>query len=353
MIRTGMLFRAIKANNPAKRGQKETDMHPHPGARLTFDKPGRGRVYGSILETIGNTPLVRIGRMAADAGCKAEVLAKLEFFNPVASVKDRIAVALLEAMEADGTIGPGSVIVEPTSGNTGIGLAFACAAKGYRCILTMPDGFSLERRKMIRVFGAELVLTPREGGMNAAIKKANEIAAQTEGAVMPGQFVNPANPGVHRRTTAEEIWNDTNGVVDAIVIGVGTGGTLTGVADVLKKRNSEIRIIAVEPEDSAILSGGTHAPHRIQGIGAGFVPDVLETGLIDEIMTVSNGSAMETARSLALNEGIPAGISSGAAMSCALKVARREQMTGRTIVTLLPSGAERYLSTGLFENVSE
>ncbi|MEL7526575.1 MAG: cysteine synthase A [Pseudomonadota bacterium] len=328
-------------------------MHPHPGSRLTFDKPGRGRVYSSILETIGNTPLVRIGRLATDAGCKAEVLAKLEFFNPAASVKDRIAVALLDAMEAEGKIGPGSVIVEPTSGNTGIGLAFACAAKGYRCILTMPDGFSLERSKMIGVFGAELVLTPRAGGINAAIEKATEIVARTQGAVMPGQFVNPANPGVHRRTTAEEIWTDTSGVVDAVVMGVGTGGTLTGVAEILKTRNRDIRIIAVEPEDSPVLAGGTHAPHLIQGIGAGFVPDVLETDLIDEVMGVSNESAMETARALALREGIPAGISSGAAMYCALNVARREQMKGRTIVTVLPSGAERYLSTGLFEELGE
>ncbi|WP_422041481.1 cysteine synthase A [Roseibium sp.] len=328
-------------------------MHPHPGSRLTFDKPGRGRVYSSILETIGNTPLVRIGRLAADAGCQAEVLAKLEFFNPVASVKDRIAVALLEALEADGSIGQGSVIVEPTSGNTGIGLAFACAAKGYRCILTMPESFSLERRKMMRLFGAELVLTPRDGGIHAAIEKAREIIAKTEGAIMPGQFVNPANPGIHRRTTAEEIWNDTNGVVDAVVMGVGTGGTLTGVADVLKTRNPEIRIIAVEPEDSPVLSGGTHAPHLIQGIGPGFIPDVLETGLIDEVMTVSNESAFQTARSLASTEGIPGGISSGAAMHCALEVARRGQMKGRTIVAILPSAAERYLSAGLLEDVSE
>ena len=328
-------------------------MHPHPGSRLTFDKPGRGRVYSNILETIGNTPLVRIGRLAAEAGCKAELLAKLEFFNPVASVKDRIAVALIEAMEAGGSIGPGSVVVEPTSGNTGIGLAFACAAKGYRCILTMPEGLSLERRKMMKVFGAELVLTPRDGGMGAAIEKAKEIVSRTQGAVMPGQFGNPANPDVHRRTTAEEIWNDTDGVVDAVVMGVGTGGTLTGVADVLKARNPEISIIAVEPEDSPVLSGGTHTPHGIQGIGAGFVPDVLDTRLIDEVMTVSNESAMETARSLALNEGIPGGISSGAALACALNVAGREQMKGRTVVTILPSAAERYLSTGLFEDFVE
>jgi len=328
-------------------------MLTQPGARLTFDKPGRGRVYNSLLETIGNTPLVRIGRMAAEAGCQAEVLAKLEFFNPVASVKDRIAVAMLEAMEADGTIGPGSVIVEPTSGNTGIGLAFACAAKGYRCILTMPDSFSVERRKMMKFFGAELVLTPREKGITAAIEKAKEIIAETDNAVMPWQFGHPANPDIHRRTTAEEIWCDTNGVVDTVVLGVGTGGTLTGVGEVLKSRNPNVRIVAVEPENSPVLSGGTHSPHMIQGIGAGFVPDVLETDLIDEVMTVSNEDAMETARKLATSEGIPGGISSGAALCCAIRVARREHMKGRTVVTVLPSFAERYLSTALFDGYGE
>ena len=320
--------------------------------RLSFDKPGRGRVYGSILETIGNTPLVRIGRMAAEAGCQAEVLAKLEFFNPIASVKDRIAVAMLEAMERDGTIGPGSTIVEPTSGNTGIGLAFACAAKGYRCILTMPDSFSIERRKLMKFLGAELVLTPREKGIGGAIDKAKEIVAQTEKAVMPWQFGHPANPEIHRRTTAEEIWRDTNGVVDAIVLGVGTGGTLTGVGDVLKPRRPGLRMIAVEPENSPVLSGGTHSPHMIQGIGAGFVPDVLDRALIDEVLIVGNEEAMETARRLALLEGIPAGISSGAALACALRVAQRDEMKGRTVVTLLPDCAERYISTALFSAVS-
>ena len=320
---------------------------------LSFDKPGRGRVYGSILETIGNTPLVRIGRLAQEAGCQAEVLAKIEFFNPLSSVKDRIAVAMLEAMEADGTIGPGSVIVEPTSGNTGIALAFACAAKGYRCILTMPDSFSIERRKLMKFFGAELALTPKEKGIGGAIEKAKEIIARTEKAVMPWQFGHPANPEIHRRTTAEEIWRDTSGVVDAVVLGVGTGGTLTGVADVLKSRNSNIRIIAVEPENSPVLSGGTHKPHMIQGIGAGFIPDVLDTNLIDEVLLVSNDEAIETARRLALLEGIPGGISSGAAMACALRVAKRDEMKGRTVVTLLPSSAERYISTALFANISE
>ncbi|MET1415803.1 cysteine synthase A [Roseibium sp. HPY-6] len=328
-------------------------MQHQPGSRLTFDRPGRGRVYNSLLETIGNTPLVRIGRMASETGCKAEVLAKLEFFNPVSSVKDRIAVAMLEAMEADGTIGPGSVIVEPTSGNTGIGLAFACAAKGYRCILTMPDSFSVERRKMMKFFGAELVLTPREKGISAAIEKAKEIISNTDKAVMPWQFGHPANPNVHRKTTAEEIWCDTDGVVDAVVLGVGTGGTLTGVGEVLKARNPEVRIVAVEPENSPVLSGGTHSPHMIQGIGAGFVPDVLRTDLIDEVMTVSNEDAMETARTLAIQEGIPGGISSGAALCCALRVARRDRMKGRTVVTILPSFAERYLSTALFQGLED
>ena len=321
--------------------------------QVVLDKPGRGRVYGSILETIGNTPLVRIGKLAHEAGCQAEVLAKLEFFNPLASVKDRIALSMLEAMEADGTIGPGSVIVEPTSGNTGIGLAFACAAKGYRCILTMPDSFSIERRKLIRFLGAELVLTPRQKGIGGAIDKAKEIIAETENAVMPWQFGHPANPEIHRRTTAEEIWRDTNGVVDAIVLGVGTGGTLTGVGDVLKARNPDLRIIAVEPENSPVLSGGTHSPHLIQGIGAGFVPDVLDTALIDEVLLVSNDEAIATSRRLAVLEGIPAGISSGAALACAMRVAKRDEMKGRTVVTILPSCAERYLSTALFDGYGD
>jgi cysteine synthase A len=327
-------------------------MHTHHPI-ISFDKPGRGRVYDSILETIGNTPLVRIARLAQEAGCQAEVLAKVEFFNPIASVKDRIAVAMLEAMEADGTIGPGSVIVEPTSGNTGIGLAFACAAKGYRCILTMPDSFSVERRKLMKFLGAELALTPREKGIGGAIDKAKEIIARTEKAVMPWQFGHPANPEIHRRTTAEEIWRDTNGIVDVVVLGVGTGGTLTGVGDVLKSRNSGIRIVAVEPENSPVLSGGTHTPHMIQGIGAGFIPEVLDTCLIDEVLLVSNDEAIETARRLALLEGIPGGISSGAALACAMRVAKRDEMKGRTVVTLLPDCAERYISTALFAHISE
>lgn len=317
--------------------------------RLTFDKPGRGRVYDSILETIGNTPLVRIGKLAAEMGCRAEVLAKLEFFNPVGSVKDRIAVAMLEAMERDGTISAGSVIVEPTSGNTGIGLAFACAAKGYRCILTMPDSFSIERQKLMCFLGAELVLTPREKGIGGAIEKAKEIIADTEHAVMPWQFAHPANPEVHRQTTAEEIWRDTDGVVDAVVLGVGTGGTLTGIGEVLKARRPDVRIIAVEPENSPVLSGGTHSPHKIQGIGAGFVPDVLDTDLIDEVFLISDDEAIETARKLAATEGIPVGISSGAALASALKLASRDEMEGKTVVTILPSFAERYLSTALFD----
>ena len=328
-------------------------MNVQDARRLTFDKPGRGRVYDSILETIGNTPLVRIGKLAEERGCKGEVLAKLEFFNPIASVKDRIAVSMLEAMEADGTIGPGSVIVEPTSGNTGIGLAFACAAKGYRCILTMPDSFSIERRMLMKFFGAELALTPREKGIGGAIERAKEIIAETENAVMPWQFGHPANPEIHRRTTGEEIWRDTDGVIDAVVLGVGTGGTLTGVGEVLKERNPDVRIIAIEPEASPVLSGGEHSPHMIQGIGAGFVPDVLDTDLIDEVLLVGNKEAMETARRVAVLDGIPAGISSGAALACAVRVAARDEMKGKTVVTVLPSCAERYLSTTLFEGFDE
>ncbi|HSM39268.1 MAG TPA: cysteine synthase A [Afifellaceae bacterium] len=328
-------------------------MNVHPATRLVFDKPGRGRVYDNLLETIGNTPLVRIGRLAAEFGCQGEVLAKLEFFNPLGSVKDRIAVSMLEAMEAEGTVGPGSVIVEPTSGNTGIGLAFACAAKGYRCILTMPDSFSVERRKLMKILGAELVLTPREKGIGGAIDKAEEIVAATDNAVMPWQFGHPANPDIHRRTTAEEIWADTDGVVDAVVLGVGTGGTLTGVGEVLKSRNPDIKVIAVEPENSPVLSGGTHSPHMIQGIGAGFVPDVLDTDLIDEVLLVSNEEALSTARKAAALEGIAGGISSGAALACAMRIAARDDRKGKTVVTVLPSFAERYLSTALFDGYGD
>lgn len=321
--------------------------------RLSFDKPGRGRVYGSVLETIGNTPLVRIGKLATEMKCHAEVLAKLEFFNPISSVKDRIGVAMLEAMEADGTIGPGSVIVEPTSGNTGISLAFACAAKGYRCILTMPDSFSVERRKMMKFLGAELVLTPKEKGIGGSIDKAKEIISKTDKAIMPWQFGNPANPDVHRRTTAEEIWCDTDGVVDAVVLGVGTGGSLTGIGETLKGYKPDLKIIAVEPENSPVLSGGEHSPHMIQGIGAGFVPDVLDIALIDEVMQVGNEEAIETSRKLAVLEGIPAGISSGAALACAMRLAARDDMKGKTVVVILPDFAERYVSTALFDGLEE
>jgi cysteine synthase len=328
-------------------------MDSHTVPRMVLDKPGRGRVYETILDTIGNTPLVRIGRLAREAKCQGEVLAKLEFFNPLASVKDRIGAAMLDAMEAAGTIGPGSVIVEPTSGNTGIALAFACAARGYRCILTMPDSFSVERRKLMRFLGAELVLTPRAEGIGGAIAKAKEIIAATPKAVMPWQFGHPANPEIHRRTTAEEIWRDTNGIVDAVVLGVGTGGTLTGVAGILKTRNSRLHVVAVEPENSPVLSGGKHSPHLIQGIGAGFVPEVLDRSLIDEVMLVSNDESIATSRRLAALEGIPAGISSGAALACALRLAVRPEMKGLTVVTLLPDCAERYLSTVLLDGYVE
>lgn len=321
--------------------------------RLAFDKPGRGRVYDSLLETIGNTPLVRIGKLAQETGCQGEVLAKLEFLNPLGSVKDRIAVSMIEAMEADGTIGPGSVIVEPTSGNTGVGLAFVCAAKGYRCIFTMPDSFSIERRKLMQFLGAELALTPKEKGINGAIEKANEIIAETDNAVMPWQFGHPANPEAHRRTTAEEIWTDTSGVVDAVVIGVGTGGTLTGVGETLKAYRPDIRVIAVEPENSPVMSGGEHSPHMIQGIGAGFIPDVLNMNVIDEVLTVSNEEAIKTAQKLAVVEGIPGGISAGAALACTMRVAARENMKGKTVVTILPDCSERYLSTVLFDGIGE
>ena len=317
--------------------------------RLKFDPPGRGRVYDSILETIGNTPLVRIEKLSREAGCKAEVLVKLEFFNPIASVKDRIAVSMIEALEAEGVIGPDSVIVEPTAGNTGIGLAFVCAAKGLRCILTMPDSFSAERCKLMRYLGAELILTPGDKGIAGAIDKANEVVARTDNAVMPWQYGNQANPEVHRKTTGEEIWVDTNGAVDAVVFGVGTGGTLTGVGEALKARNPDIRIIAVEPETSSVLSGGDAFPHSIQGIGTGFIPEVLNTDIIDEVLVVGDKEAFDTARRLAAVEGIPAGISSGAALACAMRYASRENMQGKIVVTILPSFAERYVSTALFD----
>jgi len=313
--------------------------------------PGRGRVYDSITDTIGDTPIVRLNRLPQLQGIKAQILAKLEFFNPIGSVKDRIGVSMIDALEAEGRIKPDTVLIEPTSGNTGIALAFVAAARGYRLILVMPDSMSMERRKMLALLGAELVLTPAAQGMSGALATADELARETPNSVIPQQFKNPANPEIHRRTTAEEIWNDTNGTIDAFVSGVGTGGTITGVGQVLKPRKPSLRIIAVEPEDSPVLSGGKPGPHKIQGIGAGFVPEILDRAVIDEVVTVSNQTSFETARALARYEGIPAGISSGAAVAAALKVGARPDYAGKVIVTVLPSFAERYLSTALFEGL--
>ncbi len=312
---------------------------------------GRGRIYGSITETIGNTPIVNLSRIGAEYGVAANLLAKLEFFNPIASVKDRIGVAMIEALEKDNRLAADSVIIEPTSGNTGIALAFACAAKGYRLILCMPESMSVERRKMLLLLGAELELTPAEKGMKGAIARAEELMAANPEWVMPQQFDNPANPQIHRVTTAEEIWNDTQGNVDVIISGVGTGGTFTGLGSVLKPRKPDLRMIAVEPEDSPILSGGTPGPHKIQGIGAGFVPGNMQSELIDEVLTIGNETAFETARKLARVEGIPGGISSGAAVAAALEVGGRPDMVGKNIAIILPSFAERYLSTALFEGL--
>ncbi len=319
---------------------------------MTTKTPGRGRVYDSITETIGDTPLVRLDRLAKEKGVGAHILAKLEFFNPLASVKDRIGVAMIDALEAAGKISPGrGVLVEPTSGNTGIALAFVAAARGYKLILVMPESMSIERRKMLALLGAELVLTPAPQGMKGAIAKANEIVASTPGAVIPQQFENPANPEIHRRTTAEEIWNDTAGAVDFVVSGVGTGGTITGVGEVLKAKKPSVRMIAVEPEDSPVLSGGAPGPHKIQGLGAGFVPAILDRGVIDEVVTVGNQTAFDTARLVARLEGAPVGISSGAALAAAIDVGRRPENKGKTIVVIIPSFAERYLSTALFEGL--
>jgi cysteine synthase A len=314
-------------------------------------RPGRGRVFDSITEAIGDTPIVRLRRLPERHGIKAQIFAKLEFFNPAASVKDRIGVAMVNAMEAAGVIGPQTVLIEPTSGNTGIALAFVCAARGYRLILVMPDSMSIERRKMLQLLGAELHLTPAAHGMRGAIAKAEELLRQDRNAVMPQQFKHRANPEIHRRTTAEEIWNDTAGAIDVLVAGVGTGGTITGIGQVLKPRKPSLRVIAVEPEDSPILSGGQPGPHKIQGIGAGFIPDILDRSVIDEVVTVGNETAFETARALARHEGIPGGISSGAAIAAALEIGKRPAMAGKNIVVIVPSFAERYLSTALFDGL--
>jgi cysteine synthase A len=314
-------------------------------------RPGRGRIYESITATIGDTPLVRLNRLPQMQGIKAQILAKLEFFNPISSVKDRIGVSMIEAMEADGRVGPDTVLIEPTSGNTGIALAFVAAARGYRLILVMPDSMSVERRKMLALLGAELVLTPAAVGMTGAVDRAEELAREIRNAVIPQQFKNPANPEIHRRTTAEEIWNDTDGGVDAFVAGIGTGGTITGVGQVLKQRKPAVKIVAVEPEDSPLLSQGRAGPHKIQGIGANFVPEILDRSVIDEVMTASNQAAFDTARALARYEGIPGGISSGAAVAVALRLGARPEMDGKMIVVVVPDFAERYLSTPLFEGL--
>lgn len=318
---------------------------------MSAQRPGRGRIFNSITDTVGDTPIVRLSRYGKAHGAQAEILAKLEFFNPLASVKDRIGVAMIDALEKAGRMTPDTVLVEPTSGNTGIALAFVAAARGYRLKLVMPESMSMERRKMFALLGAELVLTEAAKGMKGAIAKAEEIKAADPNAIIPQQFENPANPAIHRVTTAEEIWNDTGGKIDIFVAGIGTGGTITGVGSVLKQRKPSLRVVAVEPADSPILSGGSPGPHKIQGIGAGFVPGILDRSVIDEVITVSNDAAFATARELARTEGLPGGISSGAAIWAALQLATRPENKGKSIVAIVPSFAERYLSTALFDGI--
>ena len=316
-----------------------------------YRRAGRGRIFESILDTIGDTPLVRLPRLTAALKPRGEVVAKLEFFNPLSSVKDRIGVAMIEALEAKGLIKEGTTLVEPTSGNTGIALAFVAAAKGLKLILVMPESMSIERRKMLLLLGARLELTPAERGMTGAVARARELLDEIPGSVMPQQFENAANPLIHQVSTAEEIWNDTEGRVDAVISGVGTGGTITGIGHALKARKPSLKMIAVEPEASPVLSGGVPGPHRIQGIGAGFVPAILDRGVIDEIIQVSNDDSFAMARQAAAIEGIPVGISSGAALTAAFDVASRADMAGKMIVVIIPSFAERYLSTPLFEGL--
>ena len=327
----------------------DTATHEYDAAR--YKRAGRGKIYDSILDTIGDTPLIRLPRLSAELKPKGVVLAKLEFFNPIASVKDRIGVSMIEALEAKGLIKPSTTIVEPTSGNTGIALAFVAAAKGLKLILVMPESMSIERRKMLILLGAKLELTPAERGMAGAVARAREIVTEVKDAVMPQQFENPANPLIHRVSTSEEIWNDTAGGVDVVISGVGTGGTITGVGQVLKARKPSVRMIAVEPSTSAVLSGGPPGPHKIQGIGGGFVPAILDRGVMDEVIQVTNEDAFDMARKCARVEGVPVGISSGAALVAAFDVAARSEMAGRLIVTIIPSFAERYLSTQLFDGL--
>jgi cysteine synthase A len=326
------------------------DTKANPGASQTH-RPGRGRIYDSIVDAFGDTPTVKLRRLPEQNGVKATILAKLEYFNPAASVKDRIGAAMVVAMEKAGIINADTVLIEPTSGNTGIALAFVAASRGYRLKLVMPESMSIERRKMLAFLGAEIVLTPAAQGMKGAIATAEELIRNTPNSVMPQQFKNLANPEVHRRTTAEEIWNDTNGNIDVFVAGVGTGGTITGVGQILKPRKPSLRIVAVEPVESPVLSGGQHSPHKIQGIGAGFVPDVLDRSVIDEIVKVDSATAIAMSRALARNEGIPGGISSGAAIAAALELGKRPENAGKTILAIVPSFSERYLSTALFEGI--
>jgi cysteine synthase A len=314
-------------------------------------RPGRGRIFDSIVDAIGDTPIVKLVRLPKQHDVQATILAKLEYFNPAASVKDRIGAAMVIAMEQAGVINADTVLIEPTSGNTGIALAYVAASRGYRLKLVMPESMSIERRKMLAFLGAEIVLTPAAQGMKGAIATAEELVRTTPNAVMPQQFKNLANPAIHRTTTAEEIWNDTNGDIDVFVAGVGTGGTITGVGQALKPRKPSLRVVAVEPEESPVLSGGVHSPHKIQGIGAGFVPDILDRSVIDEIIKVNSATAIETARALARNEGIPGGISSGAAIAAALQLGQRPENAGKVILAIVPSFSERYLSTVLFEGI--
>lgn len=313
----------------------------------------QGRIFNNITETIGATPLVRLENLAKKHGIKANILAKLEFFNPIASVKDRIGVAMIEELEERGLVNQDTLLVEPTSGNTGIALAFVAAQRGYKLKLVMPETMSIERRKMLAFLGAELVLTPGSEGMKGAVARANQIVSETPNSIIPGQFVNPANPAIHRKTTAVEILNDTSGEIGAFVAGVGTGGTITGVGEVIKSQKPDVKIVAVEPSASPVLSGGAPGPHKIQGIGAGFVPDVLNKDVIDEIITITNEEAFETSRELARVEGIPGGISSGANVAAALKLGAREEFANKNIIVIIPSFAERYISSALFEGIGE